>query len=61
MTKLKDGEMIMLAAELPNGSKHSRNWGRCKILLKSSMFLLCWDRNIFGGEGHFCVIKELCG
>lgn len=51
MTKLKDGEMVTLAAELLSGScmysKHSRIWGRFKILLKSFMFLLCWDRNMF--------------
>lgn len=49
MTKLKDGEMVTFA-ELLSGScmysKHSRIWGRFIILLKSFMFLLCWDRNI---------------
>lgn len=42
-------------------SKHFRNWGRFKILLKSFMFLLCWDGNIFWGEEHFCFVKELSG
>lgn len=41
-----------MVTQFPSGScmymKHSRNWGKFKILLKSFILLLCWDENILG-------------